>query len=240
MLKFFLISLVLLFSSTVAICHSRKPIALVYRGPGACLESCSESAAEAAELAGYKVHFIAANEINPSVLAHAKLWVQPGGNAIELVKALREEQLAAIRNFVASGGLYVGFCAGAFFTDAYVDDEKTLPGLNLTPGEQFDYIRGDSNAYMLPITWNGEQRDIYFQEGGYIVFAKEAQAKIIATYPNGSIATAVFPYQRGRIAITGVHPEASEQWKLNDNLVDQDGSDINLAVELIHELKVKK
>lgn len=216
----------------------KKPLALVYAGDGSCDTGCSEAAAEVAKRAGFKVRFVNAKELNPKLLERAALWVQPGGNAIDLVKKLRPDQVLAIRSFIAGGGLYLGFCAGSFFADEFVDNEKTMRGLGVTPGEQFDLMGSDTNAYILPTQWKGRARALYFQEGGYLTLdpTRSTQVSILARYHDDRIAAVTFPFGLGKVAITGVHPEAPESWKKADKLEDPDGDDFDLADEMIQAI----
>lgn len=188
--------------------------------------------------AGFRVRYVTPAQIQPSILAKASLWVQPGGNAIDLVKALTPGKIALIRDFVGSGGNYLGFCAGAFFTDEFVDNEKTMPGLNITPGEQFDYIPNDATAYIVPIRWRGHKRELYFQEGGYFSLdpTRSSEITVLAEYLDRKPVSITFPYKNGRAAITGVHPEAPLSWKQKDNLYDPDGDDMDLADDLLKSI----
>ncbi len=162
------------------------------------------------------------------------MWVQPGGDAIDLVKHIGQEKVALIRSFIEQGGVYIGFCAGAYFTDEFVDNERTLPGLHITPGEQFDNYK-DEDGHIVFVNWGGQRRGVYFQEGGYITIdpAKQDTTRIIAEFDDGKIAAIAFPYGNGKVAITGVHPESPQAWKDRENVIDPDGDDSDLALDLV-------
>ena len=88
---------------------SGAPIALVYRGPGVCLENCSEAAAAVAHRAGFRVKYVRPEDISEALLARGSVWIQPGGDAIVVAKQITREQKLLLRQFVAKGGAYLGF-----------------------------------------------------------------------------------------------------------------------------------
>ncbi|MBM0490810.1 hypothetical protein G4224_07100 [Aeromonas jandaei] len=62
------------------------------------------------------------------------------------------------------------------------------------------------------------------------------QVKVIAHFQNHQIAALISSYGKGKVAVSGPHPEAPESWK--ENAVDGDKmeSNIHLAVGLVNEL----
>jgi glutamine amidotransferase-like uncharacterized protein len=215
----------LLSSSGIA---SEKPLALVYKGPGSCVEDCSESAAQMALQADYDVEFVWPQEINEEVLRRAKLWIQPGGMSLDVAATMEDEQKKLINLFVKAGGAYVGFCAGGFFADRFVHGQKNSPGLDLTPGHADDY---HSPTTVLPIQYAGKTRQLFFQGGPY--FQVNGDAQVLGTYARGEAAIIQFEYGLGRVAISGPHPEAPAFWRRYYSLHDSDGLDYDIALEMI-------
>jgi len=211
--------------------HERT--ALVYKGQGTCNDGCAKAAAQVARRAGFKVKYIGLSNMTSEALAAADLWVQPGGDAIELAMTYGPAKLALLRDYIARGGKYLGFCAGAFLTDSTVDDAETVPGLGLFPGTTFDYFPS-SEAMILPLDWHGAPRDIYYQEGPAFRLESAFVGEVVARYASGAPATIQFPYGRGKVSIAGPHPEAPEDWK--DSLHDSDGSDFDLADQMVDSL----
>ena len=207
-------------------------LALIYDGPGTCAEGCARAVERPAKTAGLDVRFVQPAEINASLLSQAALWIQPGGDAITVATILSDFQKRELREFVSNGGGYVGFCAGAFFADHKVDDALTIDGLGLIPGEANDY-HVDPRLQILPIQWHGKTRHIYFEDGPYFVMNTNDPSHMVGSYPNGALASVSFPYGRGRVALSGPHPEAPSDWKKKAHLYDPDGSDVDLAIQMI-------
>lgn len=215
-----------------------RPLALVYRGAGSCQgDLCPEAAAAVAEQAGMRVRFVAPDQIAPEIFEGASAWIQPGGNAISVSQKLGREKLALIRKFIRYGGAYVGFCAGAFLADRTVDNPETVEGLGLLPVGTFDYPvdSGDAGIPMV-INWGGSRRTLFFNGGGSFRMNDRGAERmdIIATFPNGDAATVETTYGLGGVVVTGAHPEALEIWKQDAKFEDLDGSDIDLAVSMVH------
>ncbi len=212
---------------------AEQPIALVYNGPGACL-NCWTSAAQSARLAGFKVKIVNARLRDYSIFNQAKLWVQPGGNSRAASKAMGSKMLSAIRNFVFSGGGYVGFCAGAFLSTERVGTTK-LEGLGIIPGRTELWDKADGRGRMIDIAWENDVRSIYYHGGPFIDLngVSEPSLRITSRYDDGSTNGLTVNYGAGRVAVTGAHPEASKIWKAMKLVRDRDGSDQPLVVKMM-------
>jgi glutamine amidotransferase-like uncharacterized protein len=218
---------------------ARRPLALVYRGPLSC-EDCSEAAAALLRSSrwNFEVRYVGPDEALPlsaTSLAGAALYVQPGGDDDDdVASALSLASIEAVRSFVRSGGRYLGFCMGGFLAGT--------PGFDLVDGETDEYItqKGATvrsvKPVVMPIRWRGRKRWMYFQNGNMVRFNASASGVIVvATYPNGDIAAAVSPFGRGKVGITGPHPEADASWYANSHLVNPDGLAEDLGHDLIDE-----
>ena len=229
-------SFVILCFSTVASdsAASKSRVALVYIGRGSCNDRCSEAAANIAKMAGLTPRFVTPEMINPTVFTDAVVWIQPGGNAIKASAAIGEKKLRLIRKFVHEGGGYVGLCAGAFLADTTVDSKDTVRGLGIIPWST-DYYPIDSgeNGTLARITWRGKSRVLFFNGGGTFALDDSHPVKVIAKYEDGQPATIETTFGNGRLALTGAHPEALESWKTDAKLNDPDGSDWDLALEML-------
>lgn len=237
-LKTLAILIFVVFGSFISVqAQAARPLALVYRGPGACPhDGCHEAAAAAAFARGFDVEYVSPENITPSIFIGVSLWVQPGGNAITVAKKLGPEKLALIREFVRDGGAYAGFCAGGFLTDVTVNDEETIAGLGIIPVGTYDYPI-DSKQFGVPIevNWHGLRRNMYFYKGPAFKPAHHVDHyyREFAWYPNGAAAGIETVFGRGGVAVTGAHPEAPLTWKNDADYVDPDGSDLYFAEELI-------
>ena len=214
---------------------THEPVdAVVYRGP-ATTTGCPEAAAAAVRAAGLRVDYIGPSErrrLDARGLAGVRLYVQPGGGVLEDAWPHLKAAKHLLRDFVEGGGRYVGFCLGA-----YLAGEG--PGFRLLPGDTDQYItskkasvRHDSDA-IVTVTWNDEQRPLYFQDGPVILLDKKADAQIVARYDNGLPAAAICRVGAGAVGVVGPHPEASDDWFTDVGLPLPTRDGLDLAVDLI-------
>ncbi|OFZ22011.1 MAG: hypothetical protein A2X94_16280 [Bdellovibrionales bacterium GWB1_55_8] len=234
---------VLLIVSNSALGASKKPLALIYKDSGSCF-ACEVGARAAAEDAGMKTRYISADEITPSLLKKAQLWIQPGGNAIDVAKRMDPKAYGYLKDYIEQGGNYLGYCAGAFFADYFVDNDNTIPGLGIIPGGVTkDYLPGDTGAHILPVRWHRNDktfvRHLFFGEGPVFVFETPGTVEIIGEYVDNEasappIAVVQFKHGKGNVVLTAIHPEVPAWARWYYGLEDPDGSDRDLAVELVN------
>jgi len=222
-----------------------RPLALIYKGPGSCSldqgdagESgygCSEAASDAATLAGFRFQFVGPRDLAESassdqvqaLFGNAKVWIQPGGVSNTAYYAMTAKLRQSIVQFVKDGGGYVGFCAGAFLA---ADWFYIFPGS--AHAYRYNPIRSDLTYAFLNLNWNGQKRSVYF-EGGPYLSNLGSTAEVTARFDTGYIAAARAPYGKGRVYISGPHPEAPQIWSQEDGMSDPDGSDLDLAASMI-------
>ncbi|MGS2617885.1 BPL-N domain-containing protein [Micromonospora sp. LZ34] len=211
------------------------PVALVYRGP-ATLPGCPEAVAALLKSSrwGFDVRYVGPDEDLPLshwTLAGAALYAQPGGGTLRRgyrnLKGHRDE----IRQFVQSGGRYLGICLGGYLAGA-------TPGFALLPGDTDQYIASPAATVnsakntVVQVTWRGRRRKLFFQDGPYFCLQPTADADILATYPNGTIAAMVTRLGAGRVGVVGPHPEATDDWYLDAGLRTAN----RLGADLGHDL----
>lgn len=216
--------------------YSATKRALVYKGPGSCTDGdCSGAAALMAELEGYQVNYIGPQETDFKAFEGINLYIQPGGQSAVLDVEMDEALQQNIRDFVYSGGSYVGFCAGGFFAMEHIGEPRDFTGLGLIPGEAFSFQElSPAPAAILAIQWLGRLVDIYWEGGPY--FPEEylgENVEVFARYPSGKPSNIRTMYGEGRVTVTAFHPEAPMGWRQYFELVDQDGLDYDLAREMI-------
>ncbi len=194
---------------------NRAPVALVYRGP-ASLPGCPEAVAEllGASAHGFDVRYVGPDEelpVSAKTLSTADVYAQPGGGTLSHGYRKLRQHRSEIRGFVRSGGRYLGFCLGGYLAGA-------TPGFGLLPGDTDQYIASsratvdsDDNA-LVRVSWRGRQRTLFFQDGPYFWLRSGADATVLATYPNGTIAAVVAGFGKGRVGVVGPHPEATDDW----------------------------
>lgn len=213
----------------------RPPLALIYAGPGACPPNngdCARAAGIAAQKAGYSVLYIYPGQVTPQNLSMAKVYVQPGGEALIVNNTLKPAEKEAIKEFVYRGGSYVGFCAGAFLAGPWLDDFDTVPGLNIVPAYSYNYSK-DKKPMIMRLNWSSHGRFMYFQDGAAFRVEPQYQRSIVAVYEPTKIPAVIFSnFGSGKVAVSGAHPEAPSWWASADGLYDPDGDDSAFAVQM--------
>jgi glutamine amidotransferase-like uncharacterized protein len=197
---------------------------------------CPGAVKEALEANGFEVTFAgdgadlsveeALTDLAPDV------YIQPGGgdDMAEAWAAVKGPVMSAITNYVRCGGRYVGICMGSFLASKGGEDDG-FDGFDLLSEagwEAYAYNERDGatvrdmNQTLVTVDWRGEAKDIFFQGGpSFEPIGDEGQGTVLATYSNGDAAAIVVPYGRGKVGLTGPHPEASASWY--DDVADEGG-----------------
>ena len=207
---------------------THAPLAVVYRGR-ASSPGCPEAAARvlASSPYGFRVEFTGRRM--PS-LAGVALYCQPGGDDLAPAWRHLRRDARAVRDYVLGGGRYLGFCLGGYLAG---DD----PGFGLLKGPTDSYARtpgaevSDEAPRVIDVVWAGEQRTVYFQDGCY--FRPGPAIDVVARYTNGLPAAVVSPFGAGWVAVSGPHPEATDDWFVEDDLVPPARPTADLAHDLI-------
>ena len=221
---------------------SGKPVALVYRGP-ASLPGCPEAVAALLECGrwGFDVRIVGPAESTPlsrHVLAGAAVYAQPGGGDLSYGYRHMRRHRAAVRAFVRSGGKYLGFCLGGYLAGA-------TPGFALLPGDADQYIASPAATVhsdddtAVQVFWRGRRRTLFFQDGPYFRLRPSADATVLATYPNNTIAALIAGFGSGRVGVVGPHPEATEGWFIDAGLVVTEGLGADLGQDLVDAVMVQ-
>lgn len=219
------------------------PLALVYRGSGAC-EGCAESLAALLERAGYATRYVGPDALTrDATFEGAALYAQPGGDETMLVRdavgaarwpAVRER----LRTFVADGGAYLGICLGGFMAGEWMDDDATIPALGLLDGDA-SYFTATPRQYtedqVIAVDWLHPpgRRHVYFQEGPSFA----AKGDVWARYSDRSAAALIASFGRGKVGVSGIHFEADQSWYDENELDDPDGPDLDLGEAFIRALR---
>ena len=232
---------------SVAESFEQKPLALVYSGKGIC-EGCDTSLSLAFRQAGFRTEGVRPGNITQANLERAAVFAVPGGDQeLDVMLALFPGEAQNIKQYVTSGGHYLGVCLGSFLAAPLIintpSPTSTLPsGLDLFKGRVFNHSE-TKEARIEPILWrpgtpNSSIRMMYFQDGPHFTL-NDPRAVIWAQYQDGSIAAFQAPLGRGRVGLLGPHPEADETWWNEDPghpLYDPDGKDTDLFIEFMDAL----
>ncbi|MEW2384720.1 BPL-N domain-containing protein [Micromonospora sp. NPDC047707] len=215
------------------------PVALVYRGP-ATVPGCPEAVAALLKSSrwGFDVRYVGPDEVLPlsrQALAGAALYAQPGGGSLKRGYRHLKRHRDEIRQFVHSGGRYLGICLGGYLAGA-------TPGFALLPGDTDQYV-GSAGATVdseedtvVQVSWCGRRRTLFFQDGPYFRLRPDADAEVLATYLNGAVAAVVTRFGDGKVGVVGPHPEATDDWYLDAGLRVPDRLGVDLGCDLLDEV----
>jgi glutamine amidotransferase-like uncharacterized protein len=212
------------------------PVALIYRGP-ASLPGCPEAVAEmlASSQWSFDVRYVGPGErlrLSSETLARAVLYAQPGGATLKRAYRHLRAHRPEIRHFVHSGGRYLGFCLGGYLAGA-------TPGFKLLPGDTDQYITSRGSTVdsdrdtLVRVSWRGQRRTLFFQDGPRFCLRPGADATVVATYPNQTIAALVTRFGSGRVGVVGPHPEATDDWFTDAGLAIPSSPGHQLGLDLL-------
>jgi glutamine amidotransferase-like uncharacterized protein len=156
---------------------------------------------------------------------------------------LTSSNIAAIQKWLREGGRYLGSCGGADITPAKItDDGLNINGLNISPMTWDNFI-SSSEAQLVPVNWYGQKRDMYYQAGPQFHYTSDRtymkNYKVVATYvKTGTTAAFTNTYGKGKVHITGVHPEADVSWLCDEGISTSGWKDTSkdLAVAFMKDL----
>ena len=181
------------------------------------------------------VRLIDARDILAEILQTAPpdLLVMPGGADLYFCEKLNGGGNAAIHDYVAAGGAYLGICAGAYYGAAYVSFAESQPDWRITGARELAFIKatasGPIDAYLqdgdIAQAWHEAVRltadNAYFRgefvsyyEGGPLFTLYDEKVDILARYTKlADQAPAILHKQigKGRVVLSGVHPEMRAQ-----------------------------
>ncbi len=131
----------------------------------------------------------------------------PGGiGDSDTYKYLMKIHAQSIRNFVASGGKYLGICMGAYWADT-----EYLGLLDTTRAVQYIKRPGTDtrrpHAKNIQITWENNPMNMYFFDGCAMV-GDESKFETIARYKNGDPMAII----QDNVGLIGCHPESEKHW----------------------------
>ena len=194
---------------------------LIYAGPGTC-DGCAEAVGAVADAAGLTVRYVSQPARVPRLLGGALAFVVPGtGDNIEAMRVAFNRTVGpALRTYLRSGGRYWGICGGAYLAVRryWATENDQVAALGIVPADAETYGAG-SAARLERVRWNGSLRWLYFQSGpSFTLTRRPPGLRVLATYADGSIAALSYRYGNGRVILSGPHPEATQDWLVEDGL----------------------
>jgi glutamine amidotransferase-like uncharacterized protein len=184
----------------------------VYAGAGAILAKDVEVALDKLALPYREV---GEQDIRGGGLEACSLLIVPGGYTAKYVDALDEQGFEQIREFVASGGGYIGICAGAYIAARNVEVPGRPPGLGIIEIENVRRAGRGIRTITVgqaehPVVKGYEGKvDIWYQNGPMMQAGEGVET--LAIYEEGGDAIVCATYGAGRVIIFSPHPEGSRQ-----------------------------
>jgi glutamine amidotransferase PdxT len=174
---------------------------------------------------------VTAEDIRQNALSKCDVIICPGGNAPKQAQNLGTEGCQAIREFVRSGGGYVGFCAGSYLASAHFTWDLGI--LNAKVVDRDHWARGNGNV-TLKITPEGKRIlgatdeivTCYYAQGPLLEPSNLTNVppyQVLATFNSeiakkgapsgvmiGTTAVAAGDYGKGRVLCFSPHPEMTK------------------------------
>lgn len=155
---------------------------LIYAGRGTSPQSLLHVQRTFGRLFGscYDVATIDAASLNHDPWeANCKCLVMPGGRDLPYVADIRASTLSKIRSWVYDGGVYVGFCAGAYFASRAVEFEIGDPAMEVKGPRQLAFFDGIARGSVFPgFKYNSE-------EGARAASIRLDTGELVKAYFNG-------------------------------------------------------
>ena len=195
------------------------------------------------EYMGFQVETVSGGDIRYGALKDFDVLVCPGGSGGPF-DDLGANGVNRIRRFVEDGGGYLGICAGALYASDYFvwagvpsfeppfDEELVMgremsldlfPGVGYFPIEEISVHTAMTQINIVdhahPVTdAMPDHMHVFYAQGPYLEPHDGANVTVLATYDaTGDPAIVALQYGRGRVLLSGVHPE----YELDS---DRDGS----------------
>ena len=182
------------------------------------------------------------NVLNDQLNHQSKgILVMPGGADLPYCQQLNGVGNENIRQFISSGNIYIGICAGGYYGardieftgQSYRNGSKKSYEINgarelalfsgtaigsieeFTDGQLYDETVKSKAMVTLDYA-NGQQDEVYYHGGAYFTADEDADFKVIATYSDGKNAVVSGNFGQGQYLLSGVHfelcPNVYEQY----------------------------
>ena len=154
----------------------------------------------------YTFKLFSKNEVEDGFFAGVDIVAVPGGfgDASSFDRLFRANQ-DSVKEFIRTGGKYLGICMGAYWAGSYyLDLLDNVKAVQYITQPNTDTRR--PHAKNIDIVWQGHPNRMFFYDGCALV--GNGQFQTIATYAN-SDAMAII---QNNIGLIGCHPESEEFW----------------------------
>jgi len=183
-----------------------KTIALFIADPKCSVQSANGIMQALGNNFRYKI--FSKNALEDSFFDSVDLIVVPGGfGDADSFDTLFKYNKTRVKEFIKSGGQYLGICMGAYWAGQHYFDI-------LDQVDVVQYITHPSTCTRRPHAKNiatewygGHYQDMFFYDGP--TFVGPGNYRTIATYATTGLPMAI---QQGNIALIGCHPESEQFW----------------------------
>lgn len=188
--------------------------ALIYNGPVAA-EYGPEAVAALAAGVGLPVQYIDDIADLPTMLDDAAVFIIGGteDDLDPLRDSFTPQILADLQDYLRSGGRYWGICGGAYIASTgWEEGSGFVEMLSIIPAVSYEFDENDE-PQIISVQWFDETVPMYFQFGpAFELVSTSEQVNVFAYYDDGGIAGLISSYGHGKVAVTGPHPEAQDDW----------------------------
>ncbi len=155
----------------------------------------------------YRFKIFTKHELEDDFFDDVDIVAVPGGiGDSDTYRYLMKINAQRIRNFVASGGKYLGICMGAYWADT--DYLGLLNGVRAV-----QYIKQPNtdtkrpHAKNISVNWMGRDMNMYFYDGCALM-GDETTFDTFARYRNGDPMAII----QDNVGLIGCHPESEKHW----------------------------
>ena len=154
----------------------------------------------------YTFKLFSKNEVEDGFFDSVDIVAVPGGfgDASSFDRLFSANQ-DSVKEFVRTGGKYLGICMGAYWAGSYYLDLLD----NVEPVQYITQPSTDTrrpHAKDINIVWQGHPNRMFFYDGCALV--GNGQFQTIATYANGDAMAVI----QNNIGLIGCHPESEQFW----------------------------
>ncbi len=202
----------------IAVAHETAPgpmntaPVLLFNGSGTSRNDVAaiEAILNRRHLAYSTANSVQLNGMTGSQILGYRLLIVPGGNFVEMGGSLTAATTVKVRDAVKDGLSYLGICAGGFLAGSFPAPYNSF---NLSSGVKFGFYSAEEKGArkaVVRITFaDGLALDQYWEDGPQFT----GWGEIVGKYPDGSPAIVEDSFGKGRVILSGVHPEAPESWR---------------------------
>lgn len=155
----------------------------------------------------YNFKIFSKNEVEDSFFEDVDIIAVPGGigDASSFSSAFKYNG-ERVKDFVTSGGRYLGICMGAYWAGSnYFDMLDSVDAVQYLTRPHADTRR--PHAKDIKTTWRGTPTTMFWYDGCALV-GDSNKFETVATYSNGDAMAII----QDRIGLIGCHPEAEQFW----------------------------